>query len=238
MDDVRVVATHPHAAAQRLADSRERLRLYMLGGENREEARRHFLVDGDDGRRLRIVAPGEITARDERNAHRGKIARTDYVKCDARVPFRAGNEPFGEAFDYIVKTEAEKAEMEVAITAGAQDMMKYEADCDAEGYTGTFKSVEAVDELTVKFTLCAPDPAFPAKVAFSAFGIHSSEYLESTGGGGDLVVAGGSGTGSEGLDASAHAAEHTPIRPRAAPPASRRRGRRRRHRSRRTAERR
>jgi peptide/nickel transport system substrate-binding protein len=77
----------------------------------------------------------------------------------------------------------------MAINAGAQDLMKYEADCDAEGYTGTFKSVEAVDELTVKFTLCAPDPAFPAKVAFSAFGIQSSEYLESTGGGGDLVTA-------------------------------------------------
>lgn len=77
----------------------------------------------------------------------------------------------------------------LAINAGAQDMMKYEADCDAEGYTGTFKSVEAVDATTVKFTLCAPDPAFPAKVAFSAFGIHSSEYLESTGGGGDLVTA-------------------------------------------------
>jgi len=77
----------------------------------------------------------------------------------------------------------------MAITAGAQDLMKHEADCDAEGYTGTFKSVEAVDELTVKFTLCAPDPAFPAKVAFSAFGINSSEYLESTGGGGDLITA-------------------------------------------------
>jgi len=77
----------------------------------------------------------------------------------------------------------------MAITAGAQDMMKQEADCDAEGYTGTFQSVEAVDELTVKFTLCSPDPAFPAKVAFSAFGINSSEYLESTGGGGDLVSA-------------------------------------------------
>ena len=31
------------------------------------------------------------------------------------------------------------------------------------------KSIEAVDQYTVKFTLCAPDPAFPSKVAFSAF---------------------------------------------------------------------
>ena len=40
---------------------------------------------------------------------------------------------------------------------------------------------------TVKFTLCNPDVAFPAKVAFSAFGIHPAEYLEATGGTGDLI---------------------------------------------------
>src|SRR5690606_14914164 len=42
--------------------------------------------------------------------------------------------------------------------------------------------------LTVKFTLCVPDPAFPAKVAFSAFIIQSADYLEATGGGGDLIT--------------------------------------------------
>lgn len=56
--------------------------------------------------------------------------------------------------------------------------------CD---YGGQFASVEAIDELTVKFTLCGPDVAFPAKVAFSAFGINDSAYLESTGGGGTLI---------------------------------------------------
>ncbi len=54
-------------------------------------------------------------------------------------------------------------------------------------YGGEFKSIEAVDDLTVKFTLCQPDVAFPAKVAFSAFQIHPSEYLEATKGGGDMV---------------------------------------------------
>jgi ABC-type transport system substrate-binding protein len=63
--------------------------------------------------------------------------------------------------------------------------MKAEApNCD---YGGQFKSIEAVDEFTVKFTLCAPDVAFPAKVAFSAFAINDADYLESTGGGGDLI---------------------------------------------------
>ena len=63
--------------------------------------------------------------------------------------------------------------------------MLYEApDCE---YGGEFKSMEAVDQYTVKFTLCAPDVAFPAKVAFSSYAINDSAYLEETGGGGDLV---------------------------------------------------
>ncbi len=49
------------------------------------------------------------------------------------------------------------------------------------------KSIEAVDELTVKFSFCCPDPAFPAKAAFSAFQIYPAEYLEATGGTGDLI---------------------------------------------------
>lgn len=69
--------------------------------------------------------------------------------------------------------------------APAYEGMMYEApNCD---YGGLIKSIEAVDQYTVKFTMCASDPAFPAKAAFSAFQILPSEYLESTGGGGDLV---------------------------------------------------
>jgi len=65
--------------------------------------------------------------------------------------------------------------------------MKVEApDCD---YGGILKSIEAVDAYTVVFTTCVPDPGFPAKAAFSAFQIQSSDYLEATGGGGDLVAA-------------------------------------------------
>jgi len=69
----------------------------------------------------------------------------------------------------------------------AQDeLLKFEApDCE---YGGLLKSIEAVDSMTVKFTLCAPDPAFPSKAAFSSFQIYPAEYLESTGGTGDLVT--------------------------------------------------
>ena len=63
--------------------------------------------------------------------------------------------------------------------------MSYSADsCD---YGGEFLTIESLDELTVKFTLCYPDPAFPSKIAFSAFPINDTAYLEETGGGGDIV---------------------------------------------------
>jgi ABC-type transport system substrate-binding protein len=45
--------------------------------------------------------------------------------------------------------------------------------------------MEAVDEFTVKFSMCAPDPAFLSKIAFSSFSIQPKEYLEQTGGGGE-----------------------------------------------------
>ena len=54
-------------------------------------------------------------------------------------------------------------------------------------YGGEFKSIEAVDETTVKITLCNPDPAFPSKIAFSSFGIQPSEYLQSTGATGSIL---------------------------------------------------
>lgn len=60
------------------------------------------------------------------------------------------------------------------------ELAKAEApNCD---YGGEFKAIEAIDEKTVKFTLCYPDPAFPAKVAFTSFAIQSAKHLEETGG--------------------------------------------------------
>jgi len=66
------------------------------------------------------------------------------------------------------------------VTEKAFAPVKYEApNCD---YGGEFKSIEAVDEFTVKYTLCYPDPAFPSKIAFSSFAVQPKEWLESTGG--------------------------------------------------------
>ena len=54
--------------------------------------------------------------------------------------------------------------------------MKVEApDCE---YGGEFKSIEAVDAKTVKFTLCYSDPAFPSKVAFDVFAIADKDHLD------------------------------------------------------------
>ena len=44
-------------------------------------------------------------------------------------------------------------------------------------YGGKIDTIEAVDELTVKFTMCSPDPAFPQKAAFTPFGIYPQEWL-------------------------------------------------------------
>jgi peptide/nickel transport system substrate-binding protein len=65
-----------------------------------------------------------------------------------------------------------------------EGMMVEAPDCD---YGGLVKSIQAVDEFTVKLTLCVPDPAVPAKVAFISLGIQPSEYLESTGGTGEII---------------------------------------------------
>jgi len=49
--------------------------------------------------------------------------------------------------------------------------------CD---YGGFFQTIEALDEFTVRFTLCKPDPAFLSKMAFSVFSIYPQEWLEAT----------------------------------------------------------
>jgi ABC-type transport system substrate-binding protein len=83
-------------------------------------------------------------------------------------------------------TAPEAAAPEAAAPAGPFEPMVMSAEnCD---YGGLFKSIEAIDEMTAKFTLCQPDPAFPAKVAFSSFAINDADYLEATGGGGDLIT--------------------------------------------------
>jgi peptide/nickel transport system substrate-binding protein len=51
--------------------------------------------------------------------------------------------------------------------------------CD---YGGEIKSVEAVDQYTVRFTLCRPDATFPAKIAAPVFSIQDKDFLDEKGG--------------------------------------------------------
>ncbi|MBE7530230.1 MAG: peptide ABC transporter substrate-binding protein [Chloroflexi bacterium] len=74
--------------------------------------------------------------------------------------------------------------------APAEETMAFEPmsvaaeDCD---YGGKIASIEAVDEFTVVFNLCKPDPAFTAKVAFTPFGIQPAEWIAETGGTGVIL---------------------------------------------------
>src|SRR5262249_38521692 len=74
---------------------------------------------------------------------------------------------------------------------GGGSLLKYgeSAKGGTSAYKGEIAKLEAVDASTVKLTLCTPDPAIPAKVAFSALQILPSEYIQKAGGtkGGDLV---------------------------------------------------
>jgi ABC-type transport system substrate-binding protein len=64
-------------------------------------------------------------------------------------------------------------------TGSATETLYAATSCD---YGGIMKSIEATDDLTVKFTLCSPDPAFPSKIAFSSLGIQSAKHLQDTNG--------------------------------------------------------
>lgn len=75
---------------------------------------------------------------------------------------------------------AEPTKAPEAPAAPAFEAMKVAApDCN---YGGNMLSIESVDELTVKFTLCNPDPAFLAKIAVPAFPVLDKDYLDAAGG--------------------------------------------------------
>jgi ABC-type transport system substrate-binding protein len=67
-----------------------------------------------------------------------------------------------------------------------------EVDCEAKTYnglpyTGSIQKLEATDDATVVFTLCAPDPAFLSKIAFTSFAINDSDYLIAKGADASIV---------------------------------------------------
>ena len=61
------------------------------------------------------------------------------------------------------------------------------AECGADNNPSNISEIRAEDEHTVVFTLCAPDVAFLPKIAFSAFGIDDTAWLEEHGADGSIV---------------------------------------------------
>ena len=57
----------------------------------------------------------------------------------------------------------------------------------AECANNKVKEIAAVDELTVKFSMCRPTPTFLAAAAFIPFAIQPQEWIEANGGSGELL---------------------------------------------------
>jgi ABC-type transport system substrate-binding protein len=101
------------------------------------------------------------------------VVATYAVQWDKNHPLHKGNTGNFDYWTYLFTAFMEEP------PATATDTKYEAANCD---YGGLLKSIEATDDLTVKFTMCGPDPAFPSKVAFSSVGIHSAAHLEASGG--------------------------------------------------------
>ena len=67
----------------------------------------------------------------------------------------------------------------VVVPVAAQDEELLSITTENCDYGGNVLSLEAVDALTFRMTLCVPDPAVPSKVAFNTLGIQPAENLVS-----------------------------------------------------------
>ena len=91
-------------------------------------------------------------------------------------------------------TEAPAA-TEASATEAPSDFTGEKVEAPDCSYGGEFQSIEAVDQYTVKFSLCYPDPGFLSKVAFAAFQIQDADYLNEVGGDTAKISEAPNGTG-------------------------------------------
>ena len=99
--------------------------------------------------------------------------------AEATEEVKATVAPAAPAAPAATEAPAAPAATEVPAPAFVADKFAA-ADCN---YGGNFKAIEAADELTVKFSFCAAEPAFLAKIAsVDAFDILSAANLKLTGG--------------------------------------------------------
>ncbi len=110
------------------------------------------------------------------------LASLVLVACQpAAAPTEEPPPPPTEVMEEPTEVMEEPTEVMEEPTEVMEEPMEFEGlsvtapDCD---YGGKISSIEAADEYTVVFNLCKPDPAFPAKAAFTPFGIYPQEWLE------------------------------------------------------------
>ena len=98
------------------------------------------------------------------------------VACQPTAP-AAPVEPAAPAAPAEPAAPAAPAEPAAPVEPSAdfEPMSLAAPDCD---YGGLIKEIAALDEFTVQFSMCAPDPAFPSKAAFTAFAIQPKEWIE------------------------------------------------------------
>ncbi len=107
-----------------------------------------------------------------------ELAPTVEAAVEAAEPtLEAAATEVAEAVDEATSDDEESMEEFVGDVVAAPD-------CE---YGGKVSSIEATAEHEVVFTLCKPDPAFLAKVAFIPFGIQPKEWIEETGGTGEIL---------------------------------------------------
>jgi len=111
----------------------------------------------------------------------------------------AAPEETAEPTEEMAEPTEEMAEPTEEMAEPTEEMAPFEPmslaaeSCD---YGGKISSVEAVDELTVHFTLCKPDPAFLAKIAFTPFGVYPSEWVMENASNAEVLLRAPVGTGA------------------------------------------
>ncbi len=75
----------------------------------------------------------------------------------------------------LIVTACQPLSLQVEQVQASVNLQRVRAqDCS---YGGAIRAVEALDSNTVRFSLCDPDPAFPAKLAFPIFAIQDDDFL-------------------------------------------------------------
>ncbi len=82
----------------------------------------------------------------------------------------------------VVPTQPQPTAAPTAVPFTGMSVAATDCNYGSSDNPAEFKSIVAVDQNTVTFTLCHPDPAFLSKVAFSVFAIQSKSFLDANGG--------------------------------------------------------